>query len=256
MKSQTTLVQEDPAVQADTAAQAEAANRLKDQVRQRSASLRGQVKQTAPKALLEEYDSILWRINAQRAANEPMAVGLTGCQRKSGSTTIAANLAMQASSQLSGRVLLIDANWDAPGLQATFKLAPGPGLYDIVSGELSPRECEPQAVTENLDVLGPGKSDGDRPLQVQQKLVQEMLSDFKSQYDLILVDLPRAEELRCALPIARILDGSLLIARFEAVKQQHTQRALLRLEQDGVPVWGSILNRHRDYVPRWLRHWL
>ncbi len=211
--------------------------------------------------LQDVYESILWRIDAKCQANATVAVGLTGCLRKSGSTSIAANLAIHASNQQRGRVLLIDANWSdsrqqLPGLVKMFDLPHEAGLFDILSGEISPRECQPQTVTENLDVLGRGKWGEDQPTHIRQELVEETLSDLKTQYCLILVDLPVSDELRSALPVARQLDGTLLISRFEAVKQTQAQRALRRLQEDGVTVWGSILNRHREYVPKWLRNWL
>jgi len=243
MKSQTTLPQK-------TAAKPAKAIKWKH-----SANLPQLAKKDDSKLVQEVYDSILWRIEAKSLANETMAVGLTGCLRKSGASTIAANLAVRASTQQRGRILLIDANWEMPGQLKTFNLTPGPGLYDILSGEVSPRECEPHTVTENLDVLCRGKLDEEEPTHVRQELIEEMLSDFKTEYSLILVDLPSAAEMRSALPLARHLDGSLLIARFEAVKQPQAQRALQRLHEDGVDVWGTILNRHREYVPRWLRHW-
>ena len=220
------------------------------------ASLSQLAKKGDSKQLAEEvYDSILWRIDAKSLGNETMAVGLTGCLHKSGGSTIAANLAVRASSRQRGRVLLIDANWDPPGLLKTFDLTPDWGVYDILSGEISPREFEPRHVNEHLNVLCRGQFDEEQPMHVRQELVEEMLSDFKTEYSLILVDLPPAESLRCALPLARKLDGTLLVARFEAVKQAQAQRALRRLQEDGVEVWGSVLNRHHEYVPKWLRSW-
>ncbi len=213
----------------------------------------------------EVYESILWRIDAKCQANETMAIGVIGCRGKSGSTTIAANLALHASDQHSGRVLLIDANWpnavrskpnrQRPGLQNMFDLPHEAGLYDILSGDLSPRECQPQQVSENLDLLCRGKWGEDQPAHVRQEFVEEMLSEYKMDYRLIFVDLPTAEDLRSALPVARQLDGSLLVTRFEAIKQPQALRALRRLQEDGVDIWGSILNRHREYVPKWLRNW-
>ncbi|MGI9429058.1 MAG: hypothetical protein ACR2NM_10395 [Bythopirellula sp.] len=202
------------------------------------------------------YDSILWRIDAKRQANDTLAVGMTGCQRKSGASTIAANLAVRASDQQRGRILLMDASWQLPGMLKTFEVSQELGVYDILSGEVSPRECEPHAITDNLDLLCRGKWNEDQPARVQQDLVAEMLSDLKTEYSLILVDLPEANELRSALPLARELDGTLLVTRFEAVTKTQVQNAYLRLQEDGVRVWGSILNRYHDYVPSWLRNWV
>lgn len=223
---------------------------------QEPANLPALAKKDDSKLSQDVFESILWRINGKSASNETVAVGVTGCNKKSGSTTIAARLAKHASDLQRDRVLLIDANWQLPGLLKTFGLSQVPGLYDVLSGELAPRECEPQDVSDHLSVMCRGMWGEQQPAAVRQELVDEMLAELKTEYGLIIVDLPPADGLRSALPLARKLDGSLLVARFEAVKQPQAQRALRRLQEDGVNVWGSILNRHRDYVPKWLQGWL
>ncbi len=230
-----------------------AARKFAENRRRHSAHQPRLAKEKVEQLVQDNYESILWRIDAKRRANETLAIGLIGCLSKSGSSSIAANLAVQAGAQNRGRVLLIDANWQMPGLLKTFDLPREAGLYDILSGDISPRECPLHSVTDNLDLLCRGKWDEKQPTHVQPELIEEMLADLKTDYSLILVDLPSAEELRSALPVARQLDGTLLISRFEAVKQTQAQRALSRLQEDGVTVWGSILNRHREYVPEWLQ---
>ncbi len=222
----------------------------------RDASLSTLGKKDDSGQLHDVFESILWRIDSRCQSNETMAIGISGCTRKAGATTIAAGLALQASAQQQGRVLLIDADWQLPGLQKNFNLAESAGLYDVLSGDVAPRECEPQPVSEYLDILCRGQWREQHPTTVRHELVGELLADLKMQYSLILVDLPSATDLRSALPLARRLDGSLLVTRFEAVKQPQAQRALRRLREDGVDVWGSILNRHRQYIPQWLRNWL
>lgn len=223
---------------------------------QTATSLPTLAKQADAGQIEDVLESILWRIDSRAQSNDTQAVGLSGCTQKSGSTSIAAALALKASEQQHGRVLLIDANWQMPGQLEAFKLTKSAGLYDILSGELAPRECESQSVSEHLDIMCRGKWHEDQPSTVRQELVDDLLADLKTEYRLILVDLPPAENLRSAVHLARKLDGSLLIARFEGVKQPQAQRALRRLHEDGVNVWGSVLNRHRQYVPQWLQNWL
>ncbi len=202
------------------------------------------------------YDALLWRLNSLPSAGKTMTVGFSGCQAGVGSTTLAANLALHAGSQLAERVLLIDANWRSPSLQKVFRVANEGGLLDVLSGELSPRECEPKPIGENVDLLPLGNLSDSNGLEMQSHMVAEMLEYFQAEYGLVIVDLPVAEALSKALPLARELDTVLLVARSEATKRQEAQRALRRLEEDGVLVTGALLNRHRDYLPRWLRRWL
>ena len=222
---------------------------------QASASLSTLAKQSNSGQMKDVLESILWRIDSRAQSSDTQAVGITGCTPKSGSTSIAAALAIQASALQNGRVLLIDANWQMPGLLETFNLKKSSGLYDILSGEQAPGECEPQTVSEHLDIMCRGKWHEEQPTSVRQELVDDLLADLKTEYSLILVDLPSAQNLRSAVHLARKLDGALLVARFEGIKQPQAQRALRRLHEDGIDVWGSVLNRHRQYVPQWLQSW-
>ncbi|NOY42223.1 MAG: CpsD/CapB family tyrosine-protein kinase [Planctomycetes bacterium] len=202
------------------------------------------------------YDSILWRLSSRRSDEQTMAVGITGCKSKSGATTVATKLALHAGSQQVGRVLLIDANRNSPTMKKTLGLAPNSGLYDVLSGEVAPRECEPEQIAENVFVLSAGDVQSTADARVDRQLAAEMMEQFRLDYDLILVDLPPAKDLRSALPVAKSLDGVLLVTRSESVKQPEVQRIAQQLQQDNVELWGAVLNRHREYVPRWLQKWL
>ncbi len=202
------------------------------------------------------YGSILWRLSSRQPDEQTMAVGITGCKSKSGTTTVAIKLALHAGSQQVGRVLLIDANANSLAMKKMLDLAPNSGLYDILSGEIAPRECEPEQIAENVFVLAGGDRMATAETRVDRQLAGEMIEQFRSDYDLILVDLPTAKDLRSALPVAKSLDGVLLITRSESVKQPDIQRIAQQLQQDNIELWGTVLNRHREYVPRWLQKWL
>ena len=86
-------------------------------------------------------------------------------------------------------------------------------------------------------------------------MVEEMLAELRGQYSLVIVDLPPIERLNNSLAVARQLDGTLLVARCGLLNQQRARRLMQLLEQDGVDVWGAVMNRHHDYVPAWIRRW-
>lgn len=219
-----------------------------------------QSRKTTRKRFLAEadqvYDSILWRLRARHETEATMAIGFAGCGAESGSSTVASNIAELASEQIQGKILLIDADWNSkPALRALRK-PENPGLYEILSGSISPREAQPVALSEQLEVLPTGRQENNVSAHVRQELAKVMIDEFRDMYSMIVVDLPPAGQLRNALPLARTLDGMLLVIRFEAVKQSEAYRVAEQLVEDGIPLWGSVLNRHHDYVPQWLRKWL
>lgn len=201
---------------------------------------------------LKAIDSILWRLQARGAGEQSLVLGVTGCGAGAGATTVATNLALAVGRQQPRRVLLIDATGS---LRRNRKRGSGePGLWDILSGDVSPRECEPAAIAENVFALGPGAQAGNVG-RVNLQLVAEMLDEFRSQYHAVIVDLPPADYLGSALPLAKQLPGVLLVVRSEKTSRPEAQRALEHLAEDGVPVHGTVLNQHRSHVPSWLRQW-
>ena len=80
-----------------------------------------------------------------------------------------------------------------------------------------------------------------------------MMAEARVDYRLILVDLPPAEQLRQELALARHLDQALLVVRAESARTGDAQDIVRQLKQDGVPLAGAVLNRHRNYLPAWLR---
>lgn len=72
------------------------------------------------------------------------AVAVTGPESDQSISTVAANLAV-ALAQAGHRVVLIDANLRRPRQHKLFRLPSGPGLSDLLSGEVRPRGGEPLA---------------------------------------------------------------------------------------------------------------
>jgi len=204
------------------------------------------------------YDTLLWRLQAKRATlgtEQSVVIGFTGSGWKSGTTTVAANVAIRASEQQEGRVLLIEANWRSPKLRKAFQLTKGPGLFEVLAGEVSLQDCPQQGNRENLDVMLCGNlQSGEEPWVNQQNLVW-LLNEVRADYDLVVLDLPPAHCLGPLLQLTRNADGVLFVLRSESVHKKDAQRIVNQLVEDGVPMWGTVLNKHREYVPRWLKKW-
>src|SRR5450755_2708786 len=71
----------------------------------------------------EYFDALLWRLFDRREDAHGLGylMGVTGCARHSGVSTVAANLAIRAADHGLGPVLLVDANDQHPQLNRMFK---------------------------------------------------------------------------------------------------------------------------------------
>src|SRR5262245_48104838 len=106
----------------------------------------------------EPYDGLLWRLQARQAAeaDRAMTLGLIGCERRVGVTTVAANLAIRASELMLGPVLLVEAAAGGSRLSRLWRLAPGPGLAQLLSGEAAYADCIQPGPGPGLSVLHAG----------------------------------------------------------------------------------------------------
>ena len=221
-------------------------------VREQSASSRRSKSQAALGPVSEELDSILWRLKSRQAETHFLAVGIAGCDRKVGASTIARGLALQAGRQSARRVLLIETHADSKRRRRQPESRAG--LCQIVVGDLAPLECPVASSMENVDILPSGGA-LDSTSGIEDRFVSDMFHQYSEHYDAVVVDLPTGGKLKSALPLARRLEAVLLVVCGESSSQTRAQEVVSLLAQDGVPVVGTVLNRYRSYVPRWLSRW-
>ena len=75
---------------------------------------------------------------------------------------------------------------------------------------------------------------------------------IKSDYGLVVVDLPRARRLDVPPREAEWLDEVILVVEAEKTRIQAARRAKEILELAGVRLLGVVLANRREYIPRWL----
>lgn len=184
-------------------------------------------------------------------------VGLTSCHGGEGVSTLASNLAVAAAGARSGRVLLVDAHLAMPRLHALFGLARSPGLANVLAGHDAVKGTCRATRVANLSLLTAGESKGAlRADGLSLEGLPDLLETVKQDYELVLLDLPPIEESAVPAALFQVIDGVLLVAESERVRQETLSRAGRILEYVGASVLGVVVNKQRRYIPRWLDHLL
>jgi Mrp family chromosome partitioning ATPase len=65
----------------------------------------------------------------------------------------------------------------------------------------------------------------------------------REEFDLILIDTPAMADLPDARIFGRIADGVILVVQSGVTDRQKVRAVMARLEQDSIPVLGTVLNR-------------
>ena len=160
-----------------------------------------------------------------------------------GKTNLSTQLAMSWSLAIEGRVLIVDADLRSPNVHDLFDIRPEPGLAEVLRRECSLEDAIVMDWGDRLFVLPAGVAKGNSPSHLfSGPRFVEILSQLRSQFDKVIIDVA---PLLCAsetLMIAKQADGVLLCARHDYSQMGQVKQAYGKLSAAGVNVVGAVLN--------------
>ena len=86
-------------------------------------------------------------------------------------------------------------------------------------------------------------------------IVSAMISEFRSEFDLIIIDMPPVKNSARCLALAGQTDGVVIVADAEQTRTREAKAAISTLQSNGIKVLGTVLNRISRTLPRWLDRW-
>ncbi len=200
-----------------------------------------------------EYDVLLGRLLRQFGVNASSNfAGFASPQRKSGVSTIAANLAIRAADHQVGPVLLVDANTIRPQQHRAFRLNRGPGLREILSGDATLDDTVQATRIVDLSLLPLGKKTGALVTPAVTGEFESLSQELRERFSLVVFDLPSSEALINWVPLARELDALVMVLACASSSRSAAIEMQRKLSLDGVAFTGTVLNRYKKYTPNWL----
>src|SRR5690242_11242376 len=138
----------------------------------------------------------------------------------------------------SDRVLLIDADLRQPAVGEYLGIAPPPGLSTVLLGECRPGDAIQSCRDGLFDVLASGPVPKNPSELLGSKQFNAMLAEFKSQYDVVLVDSPALLPVADGSVLARACDAALLVVTYGRTPAAHITDALAALRAASARVLG------------------
>lgn len=180
------------------------------------------------------------------------AVGLCGCVRGAGTSTISMQLAAAAAEAGDSAVLLLDLSGHGSAPSRRFSLADARDWNQALANPALAAACAQRTPVLNLHSLSCGLSHvPPEHVPFEPRALHDLLEALKTSFKLILVDLPPADSARCATAAA-LLDGVLLVVESESTHWDVAAQAKQTLIQANAHLLGAVLNKHRPDLPRWL----
>jgi capsular exopolysaccharide synthesis family protein len=196
--------------------------------------------------LFAYYHALLCRLGWPGGSGAGLlrTLGVTSSRSGEGTSTVAAGLAVAAANSSERQVLLVDANLRRPSLHRGFAVDAVPGLCEYLLGEDQTRTSIHATGVARLSVLPAGRALGPRWQDCIAADWSDCLAKLRSAYDLLLFDLPVADD-PFTLRLAGVLDGLLLVIEAEQVPHDVVQHSVQSLTQARGQVLGAVLNKHR-----------
>ncbi|ROM70951.1 cobalamin biosynthesis protein CobQ [Pseudomonas brassicacearum] len=179
---------------------------------------------------------------------------LTAANTGTGTSTSAMALAAQLAQMSSGRVLLVDASQSPHNLSQQLALHKERGFSDLLFNSVSPpllQDCVVQTSSLPFDVLPHGRL-GRNAEHLSPERLRPLFKQLAMQYRFVVIDADAVYSAFDTLVMSTQADGVVLVVRGEDTRWEVAQAARQRLSQAGAKVVGSVFNRRKYYMPKWL----
>jgi capsular exopolysaccharide synthesis family protein len=200
----------------------------------------------------DQIDRFIQRLDHLRfavcGAQKPLDTGrcvlITSAVGGEGKTTLAAQLAARCGNA-GMSTLLIDADMRRASLGSLLDVADGPGLSDVLKGDLTVEEGAIPVQGGAFHLLPAGNPIDNISLVLHGSNFGILIARLREIYDLIVIDSPPVLPVPDALILGQWVDGAILASRFDVSRFPQVERARRQLDNAGITVLGTVINGMR-----------
>ena len=213
-------------------------------------------KVTAVSTFRNLYTRVLLGLQSQ----QHQVLGVTSAIAGEGKTTIASGLAAALAEDGAllgfGRgldtTLLVECNGGPPPDDQRLIVHPGPGLVQLLRGECTLEAAIQETGIERLAVLPLGEPPHNFPLAIRTPALPDVISQLRSRFGLVILDLPAVLNSTDTQVLARLADQLVLVVRAGVTPAKLVRQAIDELGEE--MLLGVVLNDSRPDLPSWLEH--
>lgn len=200
-----------------------------------------------------ELAVILQRISFLSAEKSCQVFNFTSSQKSEGTSSVLVNLLRYlAKTDLKGKILLIDANFDNAVQHIAFNKKISPGLCEILQQIIDYSEAIQTLEEGRTFLMGKGSLSGIKSFEFSEKAIPELIDKLKKDFDYILIDSPAVLESSNSLHFARHADTTFIVVKAFSTRFEVIEKAKMRLLEHQVNIDGAILNNVMQPIPNFL----
>ena len=176
------------------------------------------------------------------------SLGVTSAIRGEGRTSLAVAFAVVQRKDYGRRSLLVEMDFDHPGLARRLGLDAAPGLSEVVRGEASLEDVV-QPIDDGIGAITVGAGSSSAAQTVTTLLSSGLLADIGRKSDVLVGDLPPLLDSPFGPLAAQAFERVVLVVRAGVTPVARVRQAASVLPADPV----VLLNGTSTRLPRWIR---
>jgi capsular exopolysaccharide synthesis family protein len=198
----------------------------------------------AKSPIAEAYKAIRTNLQFASVGTAARVITFTSATPEEGKSTTISNVALTMA-QDGKKTLLIDADMRKPVQHRIFGI-PNQGLSNCIAMDVSWEDTVQHDVVPRLDVLTSGPVPPNPSELLGSARMQQIVSQVRTQYDYVLIDMPPVLAVTDAVVMASKADGVVFVVKSGSISPEEAKMAKTKLEQGGAHILGVVLNE----VPR------
>jgi capsular exopolysaccharide synthesis family protein len=201
---------------------------------------------------VEEYQMLASEIFLALPQSDSRSVMFAASISGEGTSLVAREFAASLAAQGEVETLLVDANLRRPSVHDVFRTARDPGLSDHVLADVPLSDCLKESGVPRLTLLTAGRPVVSPPRVLGHSRMEALLAELRRRFGCVVVDVPPLLPFSDGVQLSRRVDGVVIVIRSGRTKRELIQHGLALLDDAGARVLGSVLNRRRFYIPRFV----
>lgn len=183
--------------------------------------------------------------NISFSGKDIKTVMLTSCVASEGKSTMAMRLLM-ANAQRGKKTLLVDLDLRASASAGRYGYRTDGKMYGIahyLAGKKDLYDILYETNIPNAYVIPIGRIISNPSGLINSSMLEDMFSELRKCFDLIIVDTPPVGIVIDAADIVRVCDGSILVIEYGKRRRHEVQDAVNQMKRSGTPVLGCIIDK-------------
>lgn len=199
------------------------------------------------KHAVEAFRSIHSTLKLNEESRNAKVIMTTSTIPSEGKTFICSNAAITFASH-GERTIVVDADLRMPNVAKGLNIPGKTGVIQYLSGGAELEDVIHKEYLPNLDVLPAGGNTKSPTQLLSSERFASLIHELRLRYDRVIIDTPPVATVSDALNILPLVDGVLLVLRFNMVKRKTAMVNLKRLRESNVPIFGAVLNNLNTHV--------